>query len=63
MVQSLNSVLNIPFFKLMKYEILDRTMQGSLNTHRALETGVPCLATTHLPRWQIHQERSFVFAL
>lgn len=63
MVQSLNNVFNISFFKLMKYEILDRTMRGSSNTHRALETGVPCLAMTHMPRWQIHQERSSVFAL
>lgn len=58
MVQSLNSVFNIPVFKLMKYEILDRTTRGSSNTHRTRKTGVPCLATTHVPRWQIHQERS-----
>lgn len=63
MVQSLYSVVNIPVFKLMKYEILDKTMRESSNTHRVLGTGVPCLATTHMPRWQIHQERSSVFAL
>lgn len=61
MVQSLNSVFYVPFFK--AYEVGDlRT--GSYGVHQTpIELWEPCLAATHMPRWQVHLGRSSVFAL